>query len=208
MGQIEAVSTNSARVAEARALFAAYRDFLETIESTHCFDFARYEQEIAGIPAWYSDHGGALLLAFAEGIAAGCIAFRSVDTATCEIKRLFVLPEFRQRGIASLLIGEALRQAKTSGFRKAILDTDVVSMRLLTRPICRLGFGSIFATERMRPRLDFWRWSFEVPPSPYIFVQDLHSNSVMVGSRIEDIHFIQGPDLGGQNACEEALFLR
>jgi ribosomal protein S18 acetylase RimI-like enzyme len=143
MLRIDSVQPGSSLVEPARALFAAYRDFLETIESTHCFDFKRYAVETAELPDWYTRNQGELLLAFVEDSAAGCIAFRVAEkepSATCEIKRLFVLPDFRQQGIARALIGEALLRAKAHGFARAVLDTDVVSMPLAYATYRSFGF--------------------------------------------------------------------
>jgi GNAT superfamily N-acetyltransferase len=117
MHRIESILPNSPLVPAARALFTAYRDFLETIESTHCFDFKRFQEEIATLPAAYTEANGELLLAFVDDEPAGCIAFRAAPSespATCEIKRLFTLPTFRKQGIARALIGEAHPSASSN----------------------------------------------------------------------------------------------
>jgi carbonic anhydrase len=143
MAQITSVEAGSGLVDAARALFATYREFLETIESTHCFNFARYAQEIAALPECYTGENGELLLAFVDESPAGCIAFRAAPkepATTCEIKRLFVLPEFRGKGIARALIGETLKRAVAHGFERAILDTDVVSMPAAYATYLSFGF--------------------------------------------------------------------
>jgi GNAT superfamily N-acetyltransferase len=143
MLSIEPVARGGCLVDAARELFAGYREFLETIESTHCFDFARYNDEIRTLPAAYTDAHGELLLALVDGVAAGCIAFRAAakePATTCEIKRLFVLPEFRGQGIARALIGESLKRAAEHGFERAILDTDVVSMPTAYATYVAFGF--------------------------------------------------------------------
>ncbi len=137
------VAAGTKLVDEARTLFAHYRDFLQTIESTHCFNFERYGQEIAELPAWYTHANGDVLLAFANDLPAGCIAFRAVPKPvenTCEIKRLFVLPEFRGRGLARALVQSCLRLAPERGFTKAILDTDIVSMPAALAMYRSMGF--------------------------------------------------------------------
>jgi carbonic anhydrase len=143
MVEITSVAAGSGLVDAARALFAAYREFLETIESTHCFNFARYAQEIAALPEWYTGDNGELLLAFVDEAPAGCIAFRAAPKeapTTCEIKRLFVQPQFRGRGIARALIADSLVRAKAHGFERAILDTDVVSMPAAYATYLSFGF--------------------------------------------------------------------
>jgi GNAT superfamily N-acetyltransferase len=140
MADIRSVPPGSPLSAAARALFSAYRDFLETIQSTHCFNFTRYAQEIADLPGWYTEHNGELLLAFVEHQPAGCIAFRAVEERTCEIKRLFIAPAFRRQGLARALIAEALARASQHGFDRAVLDTDIVSMAAAYTTYIGFGF--------------------------------------------------------------------
>jgi putative acetyltransferase len=143
MLEILSVTPGSPLVDPARQLFTAYRDFLETIASTHCFNFARYLEEIATLPAPYTDANGELLLALVDRNAAGCIAYRHAAAdpkATCEIKRLFVTPAHRKQGIAHALITEAMQRARTRGYTRAILDTDIVSMPAAHATYVALGF--------------------------------------------------------------------
>jgi len=158
MLQIHSVQPNSPEVEPARALFAHYRDFLETIASTHCFDFARYTEEIATLPAAYTGLNGELLLALSNDTAVACTAFRGVLTeppTTCEIKRLFVLPEYRGQGIARTLIAEALKRASSRGFTRAILDTDIVSMPAAYATYRTFGFTEYTPTGSHPPSLRF-----------------------------------------------------
>lgn len=143
MLQIHSVQPNKPEVEVARALFAQYRDFLESAASTHCFNFPRYLEEIAALPAPYTNPNGELLIALADGQPAACIAYRQAageSATTCEIKRLFVLPAFRGQSLARTLIAEALSRAAARGFTRAILDTDIVSMAAAHTLYLALGF--------------------------------------------------------------------
>ncbi len=154
MLEIVSVEPDTPRVEEARALFAAYREFLETIESTHCFDFPRYQQEIAALPLPYTGAGGELLLACVDGTPAGCIAYRTATNeppGTCEIKRLYVQPAFRAHGIANTLIADALQRAAPNGFKRAVLDTDIVSMPSAYAAYIRAGFTEYPPPHRPNP---------------------------------------------------------
>ncbi len=118
----------------ARSLFRHYGDFLRATQSCGTFNFLRYDQETATLPAFYSDHNGEVLLAIDSALddatPAACIVYR--DTAanprTCEIKRLFVHPDYRGRGLARTLVAEAIARASARGYTHAILDTDIVNM--------------------------------------------------------------------------------
>src|SRR5437764_604883 len=81
-----------------RALFRSYGNFLYSSGGPALFCFSRLEDEIANLPAAYTENGGELLLAFDGADSAGCIAYRSMtssDPGCCEIKRLFVNSDFR-----------------------------------------------------------------------------------------------------------------
>jgi GNAT superfamily N-acetyltransferase len=163
MLRIHSVQPGSPEVEPARTLFAHYRDFLETIASTHCFDFPRYTQEIATLPAAYTGANGELLVAFADSTPAACIAFRTAPNepvSTCEIKRLFVLPDYRGQGIARTLIAESLTRATTRGFTRAILDTDIISMPAAYATYLTLGFTEYTPTGSHAPSLRFLEKSF------------------------------------------------
>ena len=158
MHEIQSVAPGSPLVAPARELFAAYRDFLETIASTHCFDFPRYLEEIATLPVPYTGANGELLLALADASPAGCIAYRHAagepDT-TCEIKRLFIAPAYRKQGIAQALITEAMHRAQARGYTRAILDTDIVSMPAAHATYVALGFTEYTPPGTHAPSLRF-----------------------------------------------------
>ena len=119
---------------QARILFRHYADFLREKFACGTFDFARFEEEIAALPAPYAARGGELLLATLNGIPAGCLGFRATageatcEAATCEIKRLFVLPAFRGHSLARTLVAEALRRIAARNFTRVILDTDTINM--------------------------------------------------------------------------------
>jgi GNAT superfamily N-acetyltransferase len=155
MADIRSVLPGSPLSGAARALFSEYRDFLETIASTHCFNFSRYAQEIADLPGWYTDHHGELLLALVEEEPAGCIAFRAVEQQTCEIKRLFIAPAFRRQGLARALVAETLDRARQRGFRRAILDTDIVSMAAAYTTYVGFGFREYTPPGTHAPSLRF-----------------------------------------------------
>jgi putative acetyltransferase len=50
-------------------------------------------------------------------------AFRNLGDSTTEIKRMFVLPEYRGKGISKLVLSELESWAKEEGLTKAVLET-------------------------------------------------------------------------------------
>lgn len=63
------------------------------------------------------------VVAFLENQAVGCGAIRAYDAEKMEVKRMFVLPEFRGQGIAGIILGELEDWSRTLGFAHCILET-------------------------------------------------------------------------------------
>ena len=87
----------------------------------------RYPGEpVNGIdPDQFRAAGGYFVLARCAARPAGCGAFRphAGEPGTVEIKRMFVLPEFRGRGMARKVMAALEAEARRRGFTRAILET-------------------------------------------------------------------------------------
>lgn len=64
-----------------------------------------------------------VVIAYENDKAVGCGAIKEYAPDTMEVKRMFVLPEKRGKGIASLVLNELERWAKELGYKKCILET-------------------------------------------------------------------------------------
>ncbi len=110
---------------EVRELFTEYTNML--IEGDSAFAgylrIQNYDDEIQHIEHKYGMPYGRLYLAYCDGELAGCIALRKLDDENCEMKRLYVRPEFRGRQISRLLIDRIIEDAKGIGYRAMLLDT-------------------------------------------------------------------------------------
>jgi ribosomal protein S18 acetylase RimI-like enzyme len=102
-----------------RALFRSYAAGLGGIDL--CFQ--SFEAELAGLPGAYAPPAGRLLVAEAGGELAGCVALRTHAAGVGEIKRLFVRPGFRGRGLGRELINRVVAEAAAAGYRELVLDT-------------------------------------------------------------------------------------
>lgn len=69
------------------------------------------------------DHIRNVVVAYEEEQALGCGAFKQYDEQSAEIKRMFVDPDFRGRGIAGLILAELERWARELNFTRSILET-------------------------------------------------------------------------------------
>ncbi len=89
--------------------------------------FIRYAEETDRLPDKYVDRNGEVLLALNDHAPAACLAFwaspADASGATCEIKRLFVAPAYRNLGLARTLLAEAMRHAPSSAASAAWSST-------------------------------------------------------------------------------------
>jgi carbonic anhydrase len=122
----------------------AYGDFLRGSGEHNGFRFDLLQREALDLRAAYAATNGAVLVAVVEGFSIGCIAFREypgcVEQDRCEIKRLFVLPEYRGCGIGLRLATAALERAHLKGYRFAYLDTEPIVMAAAHCMYLKLGF--------------------------------------------------------------------
>ena len=105
--------------------------------------FEDFRQEVDGLPGEYGPPFGRLLLAMAgDGAAVGCVALRRWDAGIGELKRMFVRPAYRGRGIGKQLGLAVLDEALAMGYERVRLDTAPTMVEAI-RLYERLGFRRI-----------------------------------------------------------------
>lgn len=70
-----------------------------------------------------TNHIGHVVVGYDKEEAIGCGAFKNYETDTVEIKRMFVQPQHRGKGIAGLILTELEHWAKELGFTFCVLET-------------------------------------------------------------------------------------
>jgi putative acetyltransferase len=116
------------------------REYVEALETD--ISFQDFETEYASLPGKYARPEGVVLIAWTADEAVGMVAYRPLERRICEMKRLYVLPRFRGTGLGRLLVEELVRDARSHGYRRMVLDT-LPSMRPAQAVYSALGFQPI-----------------------------------------------------------------
>jgi len=127
-----------AQIAQARELFLEYA---QSLGFSLCFQ--NFDRELAGLPGDYAPPGGRLLLAEYRGQLAGCVALHQLAPGVCEMKRLYLRPQFRGKGLGRVLAETVIAAARSTSCRKMRLDTVEPVMPNAVAMYRRLGFKEI-----------------------------------------------------------------
>lgn len=98
-----------------------FREYQESIDTDLCFQ--KFEEELASLPEKYAPPNGRLYLAFVGEKLVGCVALRPINNTECEMKRLYIKPEFRGQGFGRVLAEKIISDAKEIGYKQMFLDT-------------------------------------------------------------------------------------
>ncbi len=129
---------SSEQIAQARTLFLEYA---QSLGMNLCFQ--NFEQELASLPGHYAPPDGRLLLAEYDGQLAGCVALHKWEEGVCEMKRLYLRPSFRGKGLGRVIAETILAQARNMGYQSIRLDTIEPIMKDAVEMYRKLGFREI-----------------------------------------------------------------
>ena len=109
------------QIEQVRKLFLEYA---QSLGFSLCFQ--SFDKELASLPGDYAPPSGRLYLASWNGAPAGCVALHSFGneaSGSCEMKRLYVRPEFRGHNLGRALIHAVIAAAREIGYLRMLLDT-------------------------------------------------------------------------------------
>jgi putative acetyltransferase len=126
------------QIAQARELFIEYG---QSLGFSLCFQ--NFDKELAGLLGDYAPPKGRLLLANYEGQLAGCVALHPLESQICEMKRLYLRPQFRGKGLGRALADQIITEARQIGYQRIRLDTVEPRMKDAVAMYRKIGFQEI-----------------------------------------------------------------
>jgi len=130
------------------AVSELFLEYAQSLGFSLCFQ--SFDQELADLPGDYAPPAGRLILVAQGGETSGCVALHRLDGEHCEMKRLYVRPQFRGRGLGWHLAERIVADAREIGYKYLRLDTVEPVMRTAVAMYRKLGFVEI-ASYRPNP---------------------------------------------------------
>ena len=126
------------QIAQARELFLEYA---KSLGFSLCFQ--NFDKELANLPGDYAPPDGRLLLAGYDGQLAGCVALHRLTPEICEMKRLYLRPQFRGKRLGRILADRIIAEARQIGYQRMRLDTVEPIMKDAVAMYRKIGFREI-----------------------------------------------------------------
>lgn len=131
-----------------RTLMREYAAYLNASAGGQHICVDTLEAELARLPGEYAEPAGSILLAFAGGEPAGCVAVKPVrpegsQAGLSEMKRLWVRPAFQGHGLGRALAQAAIEEARRRGYAAMVLDTMPRTMPAAYALYRDLGFAPV-----------------------------------------------------------------
>jgi ribosomal protein S18 acetylase RimI-like enzyme len=111
-------ATTANDYAAAQEMFRAYAKAININ-----LDFQHFEEELTDLPKMYSLPQGGIILAKDQESVVGCVAIRRINEREGELKRMYVAPEYQNKGFGKTLLQKALMLARECNYEKVKLDT-------------------------------------------------------------------------------------
>ena len=93
-----------------------FREYERPLAVDLCFQ--GFEDELATLPRRYAPPRGRLLIAWDGDEVGGCVALRPLGDALCEMKRLYLRPSLRGKGVGRALAMRVIDEASASAIAR------------------------------------------------------------------------------------------
>lgn len=101
--------------------------------------FQNLEDELNDPAKKYTSPEGELLVAVEGSEVLGMVAYHRHSAMRCEMKRLYVKPEYRGMKLGEMLVYEIIRHARQAGYKEMVLDT-IVPLQAAIQLYKKVGF--------------------------------------------------------------------
>jgi len=112
------IPVNELQLQDAVKLFNEYANSLHI-----SLDFQNFKEELNVINSMYGSPTGCLFLVYDQEQAIACAAYRKIGDGICELKRMYIQPNYRRKGVGQNLVSLLCENAKHNGYRVMRLDT-------------------------------------------------------------------------------------
>ena len=136
-------SSHAAAVLE--VIGAVFREYAMTFEPSG------FDADLTDIRASYLERGGRFWVLVDDGRVVGAVAGVDAGGGACEVKRLYLLAEYRGRGFGRALMEQMLDWAAASGYQRVVAWSDA---RLGTAHAVYVRLGFTRFGERIAPDID------------------------------------------------------
>ena len=127
MGSIRILEVPSAEDVQAvKELFWEYFTWANDMNAQEFglrMDIAKMLEEDMADLGKFMPPDGRLLLAQEDDLVAGCVCLKKLKPSIGEVKRLYVKPAFRRKGIGKMLVGKLLDESRKTGYETIRLDS-------------------------------------------------------------------------------------
>lgn len=106
-------------------LFSEYTQYLVDNDPVFAeyLKLQKFDDELSDLEHKYGFPDGRLYIVLDGDKAAGCVGLLKMDDEACELKRMYVRPEYRGRGLAKFLGEMIMREGAEIGYKYMLLDT-------------------------------------------------------------------------------------
>ena len=126
---------------ELDAVRELFKEYEKELDENICFQ--SFDEELRDPLKKYGPPSGDLMLAYWEDEIAGCIALtKTKEHGACEMKRLYVKPNFRKNKIGKMLVEDLLKSARERNYRIMRLDT-FLKLQAAVKLYEQFGFKNI-----------------------------------------------------------------